>query len=70
MCGPTVVKKVVDTEGPEETLLRPADDLRDEPIKEAEPEHLSYQIPHPPKPAESLNQEMMIKRKQAQGFSK
>jgi len=68
MCGPR--KKDSHPEGPY-TLQRPSYDLRDDPISEPEPYYMSYQYDaNLHQTANSMNEELQIKRKQAKGFDK
>ncbi len=69
MCGPRRRREPL-PDGPY-TLQRPSEDLRDNPILEPEPYYQSYQYdPNLHQTANSMNEELQIKRKQAHGFSK
>lgn len=66
MCGPRQARRPQPT-----TLMRPSDDLRDAPILEEEPYYSDYQYdPELHKPANGLNEELMIRKKVAKGFDK
>lgn len=68
MCGPRRSKEVL-PDGPY-TLQRPSDDLRDNPILEPEPYYQSYKPDPEVHPTfNNMNEELQIKRKQAQGFT-